>query len=204
MCLTKGRRQWLASAVECFLAQTYEHRCMLIVADEPADFEGIVPVDPRIRVELAPTRITGLKRNLACDLVRTELIAHIDDDDWYGPNRLTDQITRLLDSGKSATGYHSAKMTTGQRWWKYQGAPQFSLGASLVYHRDYWQSNHFPEVRIAEDNAWVDLAWHARQLITADASKDLEPRRTDGDSMIVNMHPGNTSPKRPMSNWRPL
>jgi hypothetical protein len=53
-----------------------------------------LPDDPRIRYIAtgAPLRSIGAMRNEACQLARGEIVAHWDDDDWYGPQRLTRQV----------------------------------------------------------------------------------------------------------------
>lgn len=209
LCITRARREWLPQAIAGFLAQDYEHKELLVLADHPGDVAGLIPDDPRIRVEACaaifrPCRTIGAKRNLGCSLIETDLIATFDDDDEYASTTLSDQVRRIEETGKAVTGYHSAKMTDRTNWWKYCGAPQFAFGSSLTFRREWWIRHPYPEVQVGEDNAFGSCAWSNGQLDTCDAAGDLEPRRTDADHMIVNIHAGNTSKKIPHQNWRRL
>ena len=132
LCLTRSRREWLPKAIACFQAQTHEPRELLIVADQPSDVEGLVPDAPNIHVLYAPG-VVGTKRNIGSDAAAGEFIAVWDDDDWSEPGRLADQVARLLETGKSVTGYYSMKFTDGVKWWQYTGWPNMALGTSLDY-----------------------------------------------------------------------
>ena len=138
----------------------------------------------------------GAKRNLGCELASGSIIAHIDDDDYSAPGRLADQVYRLLDSGKSVTGYSSMRFTDGRQWWEYSSTlPGYALGTSLVFCRDWWQSHPFPARQIEEDTDFVMRARAERAIVTADA----------GAMMYATIHDGNTSPRQlEGSNWRRL
>jgi O-antigen biosynthesis protein len=184
LCLTRDRRSWLPQAIACFRAQTYEPRELLIVA-EGQDVSDIVPDEPGITlVPLASHLIVGAKRNVGCDFACGELIAHWDDDDYSASGRLEDQVRRLLESGRAVTGYASMRFTDGTAWWIYTGPPDFVLGSSLLYRKDWWREHPFPECQIGEDSAFVAVAAAAGQLDVAAYA---------GDLMAATIHPGNTS-----------
>jgi O-antigen biosynthesis protein len=185
LCLTRNRREWLPNAIDCFLKQTYEPRELLIVGDGD-DVSDLVPVDDRIRLVCVGTRLqVGRKRNYGCGRARGELVAHWDDDDYSGPWRLSDQVGRLLESGKAVTGYHSMKFTNGTRWWEYTVAPGYLLGTSLLYRLDWQQTHPFYDVQPGEDGLFRDEAARCGQVVTAEA----------GEFMYATIHPGNTSPR---------
>jgi hypothetical protein len=128
-------------------------------------------------------------------MARGEIIWHADDDDFSHPDRLADQVSRLVETGKAVTGYRSMRFTDGRRWWQYTGGPQYALGTSLCFRRDWWQRNPFTDLQIGEDNQFVARARSQGQLITADA----------GDLMWATIHPSNTSPRQLNGkNWRSL
>ena len=77
------------------------------------------------------------------------------------------------------------RFTDGARWWLYRGQPNFSLGTSLFYRREWWKQHQFRSIQVGEDNEFVSVASAASELATADA----------GDLMYATVHPGNTSPK---------
>ena len=197
VCLTRNRREWLPKAIHAFECQTYPRRQMLIVADGE-DVRDLVPSDERIALVIVPgdRMVVGTKRNFACSQVTTEFIAHWDDDDYSAPGRLEDQIVRLINSGKSVTGYHTMKFTDGERWWQYVGWPAFALGTSLLYRRAWWDRNRFASVPVGEDSPFVSTAVRAREFIAAG----------DLDLMYATVHRANTSPRRinTAGNWREL
>jgi O-antigen biosynthesis protein len=198
VCLTRNRREWLPKAIQAFQHQTYPGRQMLIVADGE-DVRDLVPSDDeRISLIVAPgeRKPVGAKRNFACSLVSTELVAHWDDDDYSAPGRLEDQVVRLIESAKSVTGYHTMKFTDGERWWQYLGWPAFALGTSLVYRRAWWERNRFASIPVGEDSPFVSSAVRAREFVAAG----------DLDLMYATVHAKNTSPRRinTAGNWREL
>lgn len=167
---------------------------MLILADG-ADVRDLVPADERIRyLYLDGATGIGEKRNFGCSQAGGEIVAHWDDDDWSESGRLEDQVQRLVSSGMAVTGYHSMRFTDGQRWWKYEGTPDYIIGTSLCYWKSWWEAHRFPALQVGEDNAFRTEAFEARKLIAVDA----------GDRMYATNHPGNTSPRRLSSNWKAL
>lgn len=134
----------------------------------------------------------------------TDLLAHMDSDDYYGPTRLAHQAELLAASGKRVAGFGPAKFTDGTRWWMYAGSPAFALGASLVYFPDYWRRHMFPDLQISEDTFWTGEACRAGQLLRSDATSNFVPDYTPEDLLVVRCHAGNTSPKVPQQNWQKL
>lgn len=187
LCLTRNRRIWLPKAIQCFQAQTYTSRELLIVADGE-DVRDLLPGDNRIRlIHIEEGRLIGDKRNFGCELAAGQIIAHWDDDDYSAPGRLADQVTRLVESGKAVTGYHTMvfRDPSGSGY-SYNGTPNFAMGTSLCYRRDWWEGHRFPALQVGEDNGFVQEAWTAQQLISVPA----------GDLMHATIHGGNTSPRQ--------
>jgi glycosyltransferase involved in cell wall biosynthesis len=186
LCLTRNRRQWLPKAIQCYRHQTYPHRELLILADGE-NVRDLVPHDDKsIRLlELAGAPQIGDKRNLGCDRALGDIVAHWDDDDWSAPERLADQVARLIETGLAVTGYRTMRFTDGSRSWLYTGSPLFALGTSLCYLREWWRAHPFPQIQIGEDNVFVDAANQAWQLATVDA----------GELMYATVHATNTSPR---------
>lgn len=194
LCLTRNRRTWLPKAIECFLSQTYQQTELLILADGE-DVRDIVPDDERIRlIHLDEQRNIGEKRNFACSRADGEVICHWDDDDYSAPGRLARQVEMLNESGLLVAGFHSMRFTDGTSWWLYRGKPFYSLGTALCYRREWWQSNPFKPLAVAEDNNMVWAAQAAQQIISEPA----------GELMYATIHPGNTSPRMITDNWEKL
>lgn len=160
------------------------------------DVRHLIPSDERIRYLQLPGKPSiGKSRNIGCTEARGSVVAHFDDDDWSHPERLRDQLRRLVDGGQACTGYHTMRFTDGRRWWIYRGGNSYALGTSLCYRRDWWQKHPFPDQMVGEDNQFIGAAKRERQLITVDA----------GELMYATIHPGNTSPRQlNKPNWKCL
>ena len=105
LCLTRGRRHFLPTAIDCFLSQTYPHKRLAIIADEPTDIAGLIPANLAIQTLVLNRHLTiGTKRNIGGGCAETPLLASWDDDDLSGPDRLAFQVDRLISTKKAVTG----------------------------------------------------------------------------------------------------
>jgi len=124
-----SRRAFMPRLLECFRAQTYANRELLVVEDDPFAaglYHGMEvrsvevplnedgspllladPGNPEIRIIRVTSIVLGAKRNAGVEAARGDIIVHFDDDDYSAPNRVAEQIALLLVSGKQVTGYHS-------------------------------------------------------------------------------------------------
>ena len=101
---THDRRRFVPQGIQCFLDQNYRHRELIIVDDGSEPIEDLVPRDPRIHyLRLSSRRSTGTKRNLGCELATGEYLMCWDDDDWFGPNRISCQVAPMLAGRFDAT-----------------------------------------------------------------------------------------------------
>lgn len=183
LCLTRNRRQWLPKAIACFQNQTHQNRELLILSDGE-DVRDLIPPDERIRLIHFDGQLEiGDKRNRGCELARGEVIAHYDDDDFSAPGRLADQLQRLADTGKAVTGFNSMRFTDGSRWWLYRGSPDYIVGTSLCYRKEWWMKSRFLPVQLGEDNDFGEKARGAGQAVSVDAR----------DLMYATIHAGNSS-----------
>ena len=107
LCVTRNRVAMLQRAVQCFRAQTYAPRELLIVYEDDdaatrAYVRQIPDTDVRaIEVQAQPKQTLGALRNLAVREARGSFIAQWDDDDWSAPERLTAQMQALQQRGKA-------------------------------------------------------------------------------------------------------
>jgi ADP-heptose:LPS heptosyltransferase/2-polyprenyl-3-methyl-5-hydroxy-6-metoxy-1,4-benzoquinol methylase len=188
---TANRRRFVPRAIECFLAQDYAEKELLILDDGEERIEDLVPRDPRVRyVRGARRQPVGTKRNAACNEARGELIAHWDDDDWSAPWRLSYQVAELARSGADVCGLDRVLFADagGGRAWEYvypKGGQPWVYGATLCYRKAFWRGNPFPDVNVGEDARFV---WNAR------GARILALERNDFFVGLV--HEGNTSPKQ--------
>ena len=191
LCLTMASRlEFLKQAIACFLAQDYPNRELVIVADFGADVWGAVPDDDRIK-RLECSGSIGEKRNFGVANSSGEIIAHWDDDDFSAPGRLTDQVTRLLESGKAVTGYRNLIFSDGTRRWLNTNDVHWAFDASLCYRREFWQGHHFEAINDGLEASFRARAVREFQLVTAPGEEFL----------IASIHPGNTSPRTIGEGW---
>lgn len=190
---TRGRPALAARALQCFLSQTYWNRDLIIVddADNPS-FPGALPSLDGIQYVRNAERLSiPAKLNQCCQRATGEVICRFDDDDWSAPERMIDQVQRLMDTGVAVTGYHSILFLDERtpRAVKYCGHDRYALGTSLCFLKSFWASHpfrrgpHHPS--IGEDNEFIADARAAGQLIACDA----------GVLMVARAHAGNTSLK---------
>jgi glycosyltransferase involved in cell wall biosynthesis len=107
--VTRDRAHLAQRAIQCFLAQTYAPRELLIVNDGDHSYCDVIPVElpidvtiTELHLETEENNTLGELRNLGLDTARGEFIAQWDDDEWYHPDRLAIQISSIEQSQKAA------------------------------------------------------------------------------------------------------
>ena len=165
---TLSNREALRSlATKCFLQQDYPNKELILVEDE-----GTI----------------GYKLNLGCERAKGNLFCRFDDDDWSAPNRLTDQVNRLISNNKNLTGYRSIYFWDDSKKQAsyYHGAPNYCLGTSMLFTRKYWESNKFPLANIGEDLFFQRKAKQENDVISIEADQ----------MMVARLHGSNISSGR--------
>jgi len=156
----------LRDAIESYVRQDWADKELVVIDDAQQCcrdwFEELVPASELNYVYLAsPAKNLAVKRNIATQVSRGEIIVHFDSDDWSAPTRVTHQVTALIESGLEVGGYHSAmfwdevkKCAT-----RYQGAPDYAWGPTFCYRKEYAVRNPWPEnVAFAEDGIFFAKA----------------------------------------------
>lgn len=197
---THNRRRFAAQAIQYFLRQDYPHRELIIIDDGTDIVRDLVPDDPCIHyLRLDYKRTIGVKRNLACQEARGEIIVHWDDDDWMAPGRLSYQVENLLKEQADICGLDNVLYFDPQleRSWQYiypKGGRPWVAGNTLCYTKAFWKSNPFPNINVGEDTRFVWSNCQKRLVALEDAN-----------FYIALLHPGNISPKRTTGQqWRPF
>jgi glycosyltransferase involved in cell wall biosynthesis len=182
---TRSRPGFMTEAIRGFLDQDYPQAELVVIDDSPAPIRALLPMDNRIQYFHFSDRLTiGAKRNLACDRASGEIIAHIDDDDWYPPDRLSRQVRALMGSDAAVCGT--------SRLYFFDALGRWLAGTSLVYRRSYWQNHRFRPVQVGEDWYFVRATRDPGTLI------DL----CDPELSLASIHRANTSPKSTTSYWQ--
>lgn len=157
---TRGRRVFVAQSIRYFQRQDYPALELIIVYEEDSDLPADIS-DARIRcIRVAPRTSIGAKRNEAVQLAQGELVAHWDDDDWYGDQRLSRQAAPILHNIADVTGLNDMLfMARAQaEFW----APSRALfrrmfvenvsGGSLLFRRSLWETHgRYPATSLRED-----------------------------------------------------
>jgi len=86
------------------------------------------------------------------------------------------------------------EFTDGSNRWEYTSQPNYALGTSLCYWKDWWRAHPFKTVNIGEDNAFVAEAAAAGKLVSVHAE----------NRMHATIHAGNSSPRIFGSNWKQI
>jgi glycosyltransferase involved in cell wall biosynthesis len=181
--LTRDRPAMARRAVECFRAQTYQNKRLLILDSSKltaniGSFDGMAHV---WMPEMTKARI-GAFRNAAnqsalgwCDAM---IFAHFDDDDWSHPNRIAEQVALLQSSGKQCVGYrdmlfwntdqscvqHARErcsecgedtISQGEAWLYSNPNTNYALGTSLCYWRWAWEARPFEDRNEGEDKHFI-------------------------------------------------
>lgn len=199
---TCDRRAFIPSAIACYLAQDWPDKELIVVDDGMDRVEDLLRYVSGAKYFFfreenlpahRPRTPIGTKRNYACERASGEVIVHWDDDDWSAPERISDQVARLLESGKSVTGYHDLLFWDQRRneASRYSNASAvYAAGSSLCYRREYWNANRFKPTSFGEDNDFVYRARDKQEIIAVDG----------GQMMVARTHEQNTS-KRDARDW---
>ena len=180
---TRNRRLFAGQAIKYFLRQDYPAKELIVVDDGEDAVGDLVPADGRIRyVRLDRGASVGEKRNIAVRAAAGPLIAHWDDDDWYGPAYLSTAVTRWMACDRRDT---LCGMSSYLVW--VAGDPQVRLsrtggvvGATFLYARSLWERSPYRDVATAEDYFFLQ-----------DAGPELV-RIDDPDLFVVVRHGSHT------------
>jgi len=159
---THGRPAFVAQSIRYFRRQDYPNLELIIVYEDAADLPaGVDFDDSRIRCVRAPVRSSiGAKRNEAVRLAQGELIAHWDDDDWYGAQRLSRQAAPILHQLADVTGLNDMLFMALQldEFWACTRAlfrrmfVENVSGGTLVFRRSLWERHgQYPATSLRED-----------------------------------------------------
>jgi glycosyltransferase involved in cell wall biosynthesis len=172
---TFNRRPFIPLALACFQSQTYPSK-ELVVVDDGLDPVGDLLSGLRdVHYVRVPRRMTiGAKRNLGCREGRGEIIAQWDDDDWYAPNRLMQQVAPIMAGTADMTGLANRFMleVPSGRFWTLADELHRRMfvgdlhGGTLVYRKSLLAEGiKYPEINLAEDASLIQQATRRRKRV---------------------------------------
>ena len=200
LCATKNRKRFLEQSIRQFLAQDYRGGAeLLIVEDGEEDSSDLVfesrfwPCRPEregsdvryFRFEAS----LGMKLNFAAEHAFGEICCHWDDDDWYGPMRLTRQMEHMRLTGKAFVACSSALYYEegDQVAYEYTGSASYASGFSQCYRRDWILENPHPDVSLGEDAIVIQKAHEQGVLSTISGMDFLVARNHSANTSVRNM-----------------
>ncbi len=155
----------LGAAVRSVLAQTYPHWELIVVADDGADYRALLPEDPRLVLTRTAAKASGpsAARNRGLDAARYPLVAFLDSDDVWYPDKLAVLAplaaahgialgnTRFCEyPGRGYCANCWQDPAEGRYGWRFFGEASESLWP--VYRREVIAGTRFLEsLRFAED-----------------------------------------------------
>ena len=213
--LTRDRPAMAARAVAAFRAQTYGRFSVLVYDTSPvmpAEYPEYGSNSVLYHYRGATDKTIGALRNEAIEFAmiakqpkQFDIFLHADDDDWSHPNRISEQVALLHETGAEAVGYHEmlfwrtrhaqeipdgSSGETGEAWLysKRHGLPH-ALGTSLCYHRSVWEKKPFKDLPNTAKGTGEDYEFiKGLNLVSVSSiAEDGEPR------MVASIHSGNTS-----------
>jgi UDP:flavonoid glycosyltransferase YjiC (YdhE family)/glycosyltransferase involved in cell wall biosynthesis len=169
--VTRGRPELAMRAVDCYRAQRYPRRELLIVDDDPDETLAAAVAalgDPSIRHLRLPDGglSLGELRNLAVREAAGAYVAQWDDDDLYDPERLAAQMAAILTLRADVCVLHRHRL-----WWPEQRRMAFSTRriweGSLVAARAAVPP--YPALRKHEDGPVLAQIVRDRRVAVIDA-----------------------------------
>jgi glycosyltransferase involved in cell wall biosynthesis len=182
---TFNRQEFLPALWECIRTQSVQDFEWLVhdgTSVRTTMFDAIN--DPRVAYMHAPKPMTiGAKRNALCDAAKSEIIAHFDDDDFYGPRYVENMVSFMTKEKANFVklfGFFLYQRTPKAfAYWDlerdfpvhFRLAPiaqplaqqnnghmsgKWGYGFSYVFHRKVWEAVHFPDQNHGEDQVFAD------------------------------------------------
>lgn len=156
---TYNRRGFVERSIGLFLTQDYPHKELIVVDDGEDDVSDLVPPGGPVHHLRLSTRATiGEKRNLVAAATDGDLLVQWDDDDWYGPARLSRQVGPLAAGRADVTAIQKSWLADVDGLRFYRGSalsrrPTDALAlGTLALTTDMWRrSQGYPAASRLED-----------------------------------------------------
>ena len=137
---TFNERQYVVSAIESILNQTYYDYEIIVIDDGSTDStdKALAPYKSKIRYFQQDNQGVAVSRNQGIAMAQGDLIAFLDADDLFLPHKLAMQVDyfdRDPDLGMTISGWRvvdaQGKEISDVEPWKY--APQLNLATAVLY-----------------------------------------------------------------------
>lgn len=187
----------LPRAIDIFLAQDYKDRSLLIGLDS-LDGVDLSPYGEESNVFSfyeGKKETIGAKRNRLINAAKGEIICHLDSDDYYAPDFISQSLAFLKHSKADVTGLNTAYFYQREpeaAWlYQYTGQQPYVLGSGMMYYKSVWERNKFRDVSQGED-----------AFFQANAGKIVPHNYTAG--FLAFIHGKNTASHLTLKNMKPV
>ena len=195
VCVTRNRRIFMPVLTYSYMIQSYpEEKMELIVVDDGDDpvedcFFGIPNV---VYVRLDERKTIGEKRNIGVSKAMYDIITFMDDDDVYPNNSVLHRASMMLkEPSKECAFCATIPCYDIAKYCSFMNAPPLKLEmservseATLIFTKKFWEERKFPEIQIAEGDAFIRGREHM--------CRELSPQEV----IVSLVHPVNSSSRK--------
>ena len=170
LCITRDKVQKLNRAIQCFKAQTYSNKELIIVYEDndPETEKFLKEIhDERIfahKIPVRPKLTLGELRNISIDRSNGEYFCQWDDDDYYHINRIRYQMDALR------LNHHPVSILTN---WiifdEFERQAYFSMfrlweGTILCKKSEVLNKVEYPAMATQEDSRFIDFLYQESRI----------------------------------------
>jgi len=170
LCITHKKPDMLQRVIRCFDNQSYPNKQMVIVYEESDqlthEFIAQHTFDYNtkiVNIGLGSKKTLGELRNISVREADGEYVCQWDDDDWYDPDRLSEQMNVLLLNNKPACVL--------SRWIVFDACSQKAYlsnrrlwEGSILCKRDRMLQNPYPQLSKGEDSNLINCLYEHGEL----------------------------------------
>lgn len=163
-----NRVDYIDNIIKNYLNQSYNHKKLVIVLNSNLfDIDEIHDKLKKLNINYAilqtdPKMSLGSCFNMVVDKFEADFYAKMDDDDYYGPNYLSDSLDAFKYSGADVLGKMSVYTyveATDKLYMRFGGNEHkytdFLTGASLIIKKDVFKKVRFKELNKGEDTNFL-------------------------------------------------
>lgn len=187
---TFNRRRFVAQTRRNLARQDYPNLELVVVDDGTEPVVDLLEGLPRCQYVRLDERLTiGQKRNLACEMASGEIVVQWDDDDWYGPSRVSRQVSEIRNGNAdmSGIGVNLLLDVRQMRMWATRereaaeplfGSIEGIAGGTLAFGKHLWRAiGGYPDASLGEDVGLLRLA--------ADSGARIAPLSNNGAYVYI-------------------
>ena len=181
--LTADRPEYARRAVECFRAQTYQNKRLVVFQEfSRATFEPEIFAGLHVDYFRGDQKATiGELRNAANAVgytghvgIKPDILIHWDDDDWSHPNRIAEQVALLQSSGADVVGYREMlfwREATGYR--VEDGSGRDTGGRGVIPGQAWLYSNPDPRYALGTSLCYWRKTWERKPFEATSQGEDI-------------------------------